>query len=105
MVACGLGHSDEHLLTGDLALRQSIIGGHEGASIVEAVGSQVTTVVPGDRVVLTTPSCGRCASCATGHPQLCDLGQYPATGAQTSDLTFATTRAARISDSCGLGAF
>src|SRR6266446_1332003 len=69
IVACGLCHSDEHLLTGDLAFRQPIIGGHEGAGIVEKVGSQVTACEAGDRVVLTMPICGRCPSCSTGHPQ------------------------------------
>ena len=46
--------------------------GHEGAGVVEAIGSQVTTVKVGDHVVLTTiDNCGRCAVCVTGHPTLC----------------------------------
>jgi S-(hydroxymethyl)glutathione dehydrogenase/alcohol dehydrogenase len=46
--------------------------GHEGAGVVEAVGSQVATAAVGDHVVLSTiDSCGRCAVCSTGRPTLC----------------------------------
>jgi aryl-alcohol dehydrogenase len=45
--------------------------GHEGAGIVSAVGSEVTTVVPGDKVVLTFDSCGQCSLCHSGHPAYC----------------------------------
>jgi alcohol dehydrogenase (nicotinoprotein) len=37
-VAAGLCHSDEHLRTGDIVPRFPIVGGHEGAGIVEEVG-------------------------------------------------------------------
>jgi aryl-alcohol dehydrogenase len=40
--------------------------GHEGAGIVEAVGSGVTKVAPGDHVVLSYASCGMCANCQRG---------------------------------------
>ena len=64
-------HSDEHLVTGDLAGATSpmpIIGGHEGAGVVEEVGPNVSGLEPGDHVVFGfIPSCGRCPSCATGH--------------------------------------
>ena len=39
-VAAGLCHSDDHMVTGDMpAMKLPIAGGHEGAGIVEAVGS------------------------------------------------------------------
>ena len=38
LVASGLCHSDEHLVTGDLPFGLPIIGGHEGAGVVEEVG-------------------------------------------------------------------
>ena len=38
-VAAGLCHSDEHLRTGDIPVRYPIVGGHEGAGIVEEVGA------------------------------------------------------------------
>jgi NDMA-dependent alcohol dehydrogenase len=74
-VAAGLCHSDEHVRTGDLVPRFPIIGGHEGAGIVEEVGPGTTRVKPGDHVVCSfIPSCGSCRFCSTGQQNLCDLG-------------------------------
>jgi S-(hydroxymethyl)glutathione dehydrogenase/alcohol dehydrogenase len=74
-VAAGLCHSDEHLRTGDMPSRYPIIGGHEGAGIVEEVGPGTTRVKPGDHVVCSfIPSCGHCRFCSTGQQNLCDLG-------------------------------
>ena len=88
MVASGMCHSDEHLVTGDLPFALPIIGGHEGAGIVEAVGPEVSWLQPGDHVVFGfIPSCGRCASCSTGHQNLCDLGAVLGIGMQISDGT------------------
>src|SRR3977135_3213155 len=42
--------------------------GHEGAGIVERVGSKVSRVAVGDHVVLTFQSCGHCQLCASGRP-------------------------------------
>lgn len=51
-----------------------MILGHEGAAIVESIGEGVTTVQPGDHVVLSwTPSCGRCRYCVCGRPVLCEM--------------------------------
>ena len=41
-VAAGLCHSDEHLRHGDIVPRFPIVGGHEGAGIIEKVGPGVT---------------------------------------------------------------
>ncbi len=74
-VAAGLCHSDLHLTEGDLTPRFPIVGGHEGAGIVEEVGAGVTKVSPGDHVVCSfIPNCGSCRYCATGRQNLCDLG-------------------------------
>lgn len=74
-VAAGLCHSDLHLTDGDLPPRFPIVGGHEGAGIIEDVGPGVTKVKPGDHVVCSfIPSCGTCRYCATGRSNLCDLG-------------------------------
>src|ERR1700754_2755417 len=60
-VASGLCHSDLHLTEGDLTPRFPIIGGHEGAGIIEEVGPGVTKVKPGDHVVCSfIPNCGVC---------------------------------------------
>jgi aryl-alcohol dehydrogenase len=45
--------------------------GHEGAGVVEAVGTGVTTVSPGDHVAMSFASCGHCSLCLTGAPAYC----------------------------------
>lgn len=88
LVGSGLCHSDEHLVTGDLPFVLPIVGGHEGAGVVEQVGPGVEWLSEGDHVVFGfIPSCGRCPSCASGHENLCDLGMYMAEGRQISDHT------------------
>jgi len=88
IAASGMCHSDEHLVTGDVPFALPIIGGHEGAGVVEEVGPGVTWLQPGDHVVFGfIPSCGRCASCSTGHQNLCDLGAQLGVGRQISDGT------------------
>ncbi|MBM7231702.1 NDMA-dependent alcohol dehydrogenase [Dietzia cinnamea] len=73
--AAGLCHSDLHLSDGDFMPRFPIVGGHEGAGIIEAVGTGVTKVKPGDHVVCSfIPSCGTCRYCSTGRQNLCDMG-------------------------------
>jgi len=45
--------------------------GHEGAGVVEQVGSAVTRVAAGDRVGMSFHSCGACPTCQTGRPSYC----------------------------------
>jgi S-(hydroxymethyl)glutathione dehydrogenase/alcohol dehydrogenase len=74
-VASGLCHSDLHICEGDIPVRYPMVGGHEGAGVVEEVGPGVKKVAVGDHVVCSfIPSCGHCRYCATGHQSLCDLG-------------------------------
>jgi NDMA-dependent alcohol dehydrogenase len=88
MKASGMCHSDEHLVTQDLPFPPPIIGGHEGAGIVEKVGPGVTTLAVGDHVVFGfIPACGRCPSCSTGHQNLCDMGALMGLGTQITDGT------------------
>jgi S-(hydroxymethyl)glutathione dehydrogenase/alcohol dehydrogenase len=75
MAVAGMCHSDEHVVTGDVPAPLPVIGGHEGAGIVEAVGPGVTSVAPGDHVSMSfIPSCGRCKWCSTGRQYLCNEG-------------------------------
>jgi alcohol dehydrogenase (nicotinoprotein) len=74
--AAGLCHSDLHLLNGQTKARYPMVGGHEGAGVVEDVGPGVTKVRPGDHVVCSfVPSCGTCRYCSTGKQNLCDAGR------------------------------
>lgn len=88
LAASGMCHSDEHLVTGDLPFELPIIGGHEGAGVVQEVGEGVSWLAAGDHVVFGfIPSCGRCPSCSTGHQNLCDLGALMGIGKQITDGT------------------
>jgi aryl-alcohol dehydrogenase len=51
--------------------------GHEGAGVVERVGSAVTTLKPGDAVVLSYFACHQCANCHAGHEAYCTNGRVP----------------------------
>lgn len=72
LAAAGTCHSDLHFLKGDIPVAMPVVMGHEGAGIVEKVGPGVTTLQPGDHVVLMVAfSCGKCPYCVTGRPTLC----------------------------------
>jgi alcohol dehydrogenase len=64
--AAGLCHSDLSVVDGNRARPVPMLLGHEGAGIIERVGSAVTDVKVGQRVVMTfLPRCGDCSACAT----------------------------------------
>ncbi|MDX6473281.1 MAG: S-(hydroxymethyl)mycothiol dehydrogenase [Gaiellaceae bacterium] len=72
--ACGVCHSDLHVVeTGGWGMRFPILLGHEGAGVVEEVGADVTTVAPGDRVVIAwrAPCGDSCPACKRGDPRRC----------------------------------
>lgn len=71
MVAAGLCHTDLGVQLGGVPYPLPGILGHEGAGVVVEVGPGVTRVSPGDQVLLTYTSCGRCANCRGGHPAYC----------------------------------
>lgn len=71
-VATGICHTDLVIRDQFVPVPLPAVLGHEGAGVVEKVGSQVRKVRPGDRVVMTYHSCGVCASCAEGEPAYCN---------------------------------
>jgi len=72
VLAAGLCHSDLACTTGALPVPTPVVMGHEGAGVIDAIGSDVHTLAVGDHVVLTTlGQCGRCRVCETGHPTWC----------------------------------
>ena len=71
-VAAGVCRSDHHYLVGNHTTPLPTVMGHEASGIVEAVGEEVTYVVPGDHVVACLMVfCGRCQSCLSGRMALC----------------------------------
>jgi S-(hydroxymethyl)glutathione dehydrogenase / alcohol dehydrogenase len=72
MAAVGICGTDLHSVRGEWQRPTPIVLGHEGAGVVEQVGSDVEQLVPGDEVVLSwAPSCGVCADCLRGRPATC----------------------------------
>ena len=73
--ASGLCHTDIHAAHGDWPVKPvpPFTPGHEGVGIVEAVGTGVTEVVPGDRVAMPWLgyACGVCEYCVSGWETLC----------------------------------
>jgi S-(hydroxymethyl)glutathione dehydrogenase/alcohol dehydrogenase len=86
LASSGLCHSDDHSVKGDLPTGLPIIGGHEGAGVVEEVGADVTRLKPGDHVLLAfMPACGHCRWCASGVSVLCDYGAVIMSGLPITD--------------------
>jgi S-(hydroxymethyl)glutathione dehydrogenase/alcohol dehydrogenase len=105
-VAAGLCHSDEHLRHGDIAPRFPMVGGHEGAGIIEEIGPGVTRVKPGDHVVCSfIPSCGRCRFCSTGKQNLCDWGATILEGCLPDGTFRFHARGQDLGGMCMLGTF
>jgi S-(hydroxymethyl)glutathione dehydrogenase / alcohol dehydrogenase len=72
LAAAGVCHSDLSLANGTLQQPTPAVLGHEGAGVVTEVGAGVTTVSPGDAVVLNwSPACRECHFCRIGEPYLC----------------------------------
>ena len=73
---------------GTIPLPPPIVLGHEGAGIVEEVGEGVTTLQPGDHVVLSfVPTCGSCYYCDRGQGFLCEKSAMAAAGGMLDGST------------------
>src|ERR1700755_831290 len=69
---CGVCHTDLHYREGGINDDFPFLLGHEAAGVVEAVGPDVTTVAPGDFVILNWRAvCGDCRACNRGEPWYC----------------------------------
>src|ERR687885_2038311 len=96
--ACGVCHTDLHYREGAISDDFPFLLGHEAAGTVEAVGEDVTTVAPGDYVVLAWRApCGNCRSCRRGRPWYC-FDSRNASQKMTLDGT-------ALSPALGIGAF
>lgn len=72
MVASGVCHTDAVVRDGMIPTPLPAVLGHEGAGIVEALGSDVSSVGVGDHVVLSSNSCGACRECLSGRQAYCE---------------------------------
>ena len=72
VIACGVCHTDLHYREGGINDEYPFLLGHEAAGTVEAVGAGVTSVQPGDFVILNWRAvCGQCRACKRGRPAYC----------------------------------
>lgn len=72
IVATGICHTDLAVKEQSFPLPLPVVLGHEGAGIVEEVGSAVSHIKVGDHVVISGDSCGHCQSCNNGLVSYCD---------------------------------
>jgi aryl-alcohol dehydrogenase len=72
IVASGICQTDSHVWHQHIPTPLPLVLGHEGSGIVERVGSAVTSLKPGDHVVLSYQACGHCGPCLTAHYPYCD---------------------------------
>ncbi|MFE7573347.1 S-(hydroxymethyl)mycothiol dehydrogenase [Streptomyces sp. NPDC057521] len=99
VLACGVCHTDLHYRQGAIGDDFPFLLGHEAAGIVEAVGSDVKDVAPGDFVILNWRAvCGQCRACRRGEPWYC-FDTHNAT--QQMHLTDGTP----LTPALGIGAF
>ncbi len=97
--ACGVCHTDLHYREGGINDGFPFLLGHEAAGLVEAVGPDVTSLAPGDFVVLNWRAvCGECRACRRGRPWYCF-----ATHNATQKMTLAD--GTPLSPALGIGAF
>ncbi|MBA3655676.1 MAG: Zn-dependent alcohol dehydrogenase [Actinobacteria bacterium] len=88
MGASGVCHSDLSVQNGTLMSPTPIVLGHEGAGVVEEVGEGVTSIQPGDHVVISwVPQCGECFYCKKGQGYLCSVADVALAGGGLLDGT------------------
>jgi aryl-alcohol dehydrogenase len=72
IVGVGICHTDVAARDQHIPMPLPAVLGHEGAGVVEEVGSAVSRVRPGDTVVLTWTCCGTCDACRAGQYTYCE---------------------------------
>jgi S-(hydroxymethyl)mycothiol dehydrogenase len=99
VIACGVCHTDLTYRDGGINDDYPFLLGHEAAGTIESVGSGVTTVEPGDFVVLNWRAvCGRCRACKRGRPQYCF-------DSLNAEQKMALTDGTELTPVLGIGAF
>jgi S-(hydroxymethyl)mycothiol dehydrogenase len=99
ILTSGVCHTDLHYKLGAISDDFPFLLGHEATGVVSAVGPDVTSVAPGDRVVLNWRAvCGECRACRRGEPQYC-FNTHNATQKMTLE------DGTELSPALGIGAF
>jgi S-(hydroxymethyl)glutathione dehydrogenase/alcohol dehydrogenase len=71
--ACGVCHTDLHVIKGEVAFPMPCVLGHEISGTVSALGPGDSSLSPGERVVSSfIMPCGWCYYCARGRDDLCE---------------------------------
>ncbi len=103
VLSCGVCHTDLHYREGGINDDFPFLLGHEASGVVEAVGPDVTSVAPGDFVVLNWRAvCGECRACRRGDLQYC-FNTHNAT--QRMTLAEGEDAGTELSPALGIGAF
>ncbi|KAL9409594.1 hypothetical protein AB3S75_047915 [Citrus x aurantiifolia] len=111
MKAVGVCGSDVHFLKtlrcADSVVKEPMVIGHECAGVIEKVGSEVKTLVPGDRVALESGiSCWQCDYCKGGRYNLCPkskgLGSPPVHGCLANQLVHPADLCFKLPDNVSL---
>ena len=96
---CGVCHTDLHYRDGGISDDFPFLLGHEATGRVDTVGDAVTSVAPGERVVLAWRApCGECRACRRGRPWYCFDSRHQGSPMTLQDGT-------PLSPALGLGAF
>lgn len=72
VAASGICHTDEFGRSQGVPIPFPMVLGHEGAGVVEKIGSNVRGIEVGDHVVFSYSYCDHCHSCLTGEPYNCE---------------------------------
>jgi len=73
VAACGVCHTDLHVIKGEVAFPLPCVLGHEMSGVVEEVPADVKAVRPGDAIVCSfIMPCGFCYYCVRGRDDLCE---------------------------------
>ena len=103
---CGVCHSDLSLVNGTFPFVAPTVLGHEAAGVVDSVGAGVTSVVPGDKVVLTPVAvCNACYWCTRGEYGCCVNTMSLSTGTFNDGRTPLSRHGQPVLRGVGLGGF
>ena len=103
---CGICHSDLTMIDMMVGSGAKAVLGHEAAGTVEQIGPGVTSVVPGDKVLLTPLApCGSCYFCSRGEPTACELAQAFSSGFRPDGTSPFSRAEAPVMRGLGVGGF